>query len=197
MKRDKVYTNEKGLSIIKKFINNNLHINEFNEIVDPCAGSGEFSTVIPVTHQFDIEPDSKNIIKMDFFDLDLDVDSNENRLIVCSPPFGVNFDLGSIFLHKASKQCNTLLSIVPSYIDVENLLDGFVLIAKKYFIGECFIKDGKAVELKHIICIWRKRIDFVDNKIKKYNFESELNIAKKKLFWLIDGIGKHGIDTSL
>ena len=154
MNLDKVYTNKRGLKMIKQALEENVNYKDFNQIIDPCAGSGEFKTILPVTHQYDIEPDSDNIIKKDFFKLQLN--KNVERLIICSPPFGNDLEKGKRFLLRASQFSTTIGSIVSKNVEHESLIPNFKLIFKEQFKGKCFIKDGKDIDLNHYFCIWTK-----------------------------------------
>ena len=150
---DKVYTNNKGLKLIKEEVHKHINIDEYYEIIDPCAGNGAFKTILPVTKQYDIEPDSGDIEKLDFFDLKL---KYSDRLIVCSPPFGKDFELGKRFLEHASKMANTIVAIVSKKANLSELLPSYDLLSSKVFEGKCFTKNGEDIELKHILCIFHK-----------------------------------------
>jgi len=151
---DKVYTDSKGLEFVNRILVNSLDLNSYSSIIDPCAGEGAFKTIIPVTQQYDISPDSKDIIKSNFFDINLEFDIN--RLMICSPPFGD--DRGYKFLNHASKMGSCVAAIVSRKIEAENFIDGFDLIKKKEFKDKCFNKNGIDIELKHLFCIWVKRV---------------------------------------
>lgn len=151
---DKIYTNQNGLSLIRQSINDFIDFSAFEEIIDPCAGAGQFKTAIKeITHQYDIEPETSDIIKQDFFKLNLEP---KNRLIICSPPFGKNFYTGRKFLNKCSTNSTAIASIVSGKIELENLIYGFKLIFSKKFEGKCFTREGVDIELPHKFCIWIK-----------------------------------------
>lgn len=149
---DKVYTNNKGLKIIKDFISKNIDLSLYNDIIDPCAGQGQFSTIIELTKQYDIEPERECVIKKDFFDVKLKY--SDDRLIICSPPF--MDDYGEKFLDHCSKMSSSVIAIVSKKIDHSNFIKGFKLVNKVVFKDKCFTKNNNDIKLEHFLCLWCK-----------------------------------------
>lgn len=154
---DKVYTNSNGLRIIKKALNETLDLSFYSSIIDPCAGRGEFKSILPITKQYDIYPENKDIIKSDFFDINLEF--SYKRIIICSPPFGD--DKGKKFLNHASKMAYCIASIISKDIEPDIFIDGFKLIKTVKFKDKCFNKNGIDIKLNHYFCIWIKKNDYI------------------------------------
>lgn len=150
---DKVYTNFKGLYTIKKTVEELFDLSFFTEIIDPSAGSGQFKSILPITKQYDILPENDDIVKQNFFELDLEYHSK--RMIATSPPFGN--DRAKKFLNHCSKSCSVLIAITSNKIDHENFISGFTLISNKQFEPFSFIKNKKCLDLKHCLSVWVKK----------------------------------------
>lgn len=123
---DKFYTNnniaKQCLDILYSFIN----INDFDLILEPSAGNGSFYNILDENKKFgiDIQPDSENIIKMDFFEFKPII--NKKYLVIGNPPFGKNSSLAIKFFNKASQFANCIAFIIPKTfkrVSVQNQLD--------------------------------------------------------------------------
>ena len=83
-----------------------------SEIIEPSAGSGSFSNQIDkVCWSYDIEPQSENIIKQDF--LELDCKYEQGRLIIGNPPYGRCLSLAQKFYKKSVEIADYISFILP------------------------------------------------------------------------------------
>jgi len=113
IKYDKFYTKENIVKKVLKFLN----LNSYDFIIEPSAGAGAFSNLLPSykTISLDIQPEGEGIKKQNF--LNYEFNSIYNKiLIVGNPPFGKNNVLSKEFLIYSFKQPNvkTVAFILPN-----------------------------------------------------------------------------------
>lgn len=109
---DKFYTSKESAifcfnelqEVIKEY---GINVSEY---IEPSAGSGGFSDLVECI-AYDIAPDSENIIKADF--LELDISYKEGRVIFGNPPFGKRNNLARRFYKKSCKICDVIAFILP------------------------------------------------------------------------------------
>lgn len=107
---DKFYTKKE---IAKKLIQE-IDIKNFDIIIEPSAGNGSFSDEINNCIAYDIEPENENIIKKDFFEVEIDI-KNKNTLIIGNPPFGKRSYLAKKFIKKSIDiGSDTIAFILPN-----------------------------------------------------------------------------------
>ncbi len=123
---DKFYTKDE---ISKKCISSletKFNISDFDLIVEPSAGNGSFSNKLDKYNllSLDIQPESNNIIQMDFFDFDIAKFGNyTNILTIGNPPFGKNSSLAVKFFNKAAEFSNVIAFIIPKTFRKNSILD--------------------------------------------------------------------------
>lgn len=115
---DKFYTKTE---VAEKLINA-VDINNYSSIIEPSAGNGSFSKQINNCSAIDIEPESEEITKQDFFDF------NGNNLkgpvlVIGNPPFGRNGSLALAFIKKASEFADTIAFILPKSFKKQSFYD--------------------------------------------------------------------------
>jgi len=125
---DKFYTN---LHIVSECINNfNLfyNINNFDLVIEPSAGSGNF--LLNINHEnkigIDIEPEHESIVKKDFFEYYPETDIYTNILTIGNPPFGRVCSLAIKFFNHAAQFSNVIAFIIPRSFrkeSIQNKLD--------------------------------------------------------------------------
>lgn len=124
---DKFYTN---LNIVDKCILNISKLYNWNDwdlIIEPSAGNGNFFFKIPSDNKIgiDISPDNENIIKKNFFDYTPDL-NKKNILIIGNPPYGKISSLAIKFFNHSAKWANTIAFILPRTfrrISIQNKLN--------------------------------------------------------------------------
>lgn len=106
---DKFYTPN---NIAKKCIDLTFEvIVNATEIIEPSAGSGNFSLQIPNCIAYDIAPEHESIKEQDF--LNLDIPYKEGRLFIGNPPFGRTNNLARSFYKKCVKLGDYVAFILP------------------------------------------------------------------------------------
>ena len=122
-KLDKFYTK----SSIAKLCLSQLDLSQYDFILEPSAGNGSFSHLIPNCYAIDIEPESEDIIKQDFF---LYEPENKNKILVIgNPPFGQQSNLALRFFNHAAEFADTIAFILPKSfkkISLQNQLDNYI-----------------------------------------------------------------------
>jgi hypothetical protein len=106
---DKFYTPN---NIAKKCIDLTFEVIEnATEIIEPSAGSGNFSLQIPNCIAYDIAPEHESIQEQDF--LKLDIPYKKGRLFIGNPPFGYTNNLARSFYKKCAKLGDYIAFILP------------------------------------------------------------------------------------
>ena len=179
---DKYYTNDKIaeycykslLKIAKKYkINLNEHI-----FLEPSAGQGAFFKLLPQNKRIgiDIHPESKEIIKKDFFDWK--PDKNKKYVTIGNPPFGLRSWLALAFINKASEFSELVGFILPMYFDsdgkgsAKNRVKGLYLLHSEELPPDIF-HNGVPVKINTVWQVWGKR---KNNKKKEKTCDSFVDI---------------------
>lgn len=123
---DKFYTNPNIVDICISEFTSKFKWDQWDLVVEPSAGCGNFFHKIPVNKKIgiDIYPEHKDIIKMNFYDYFPKIKSK--ILVIGNPPFG-RVSSGAIkFFNHASKWSNVIAFIVPRTfrrINIQNKLN--------------------------------------------------------------------------
>lgn len=110
--------------------------NEWDLVIEPSAGSGNFFNKIPLSNKIgiDISPENSAIIKQDFFTY-LPSQQFNNILVIGNPPFGKVSSLAIKFFNHAATFANVIAFIIPRTfrrISIQNKLNkSFHLILDK------------------------------------------------------------------
>lgn len=80
-------------------------------IIEPSAGSGNFSLQIPDCVAYDIDPEHNSIIKQNFLDLNCKYESG--RLVIGNPPYGSKLNMAIKFFKKSVQICDFISFILP------------------------------------------------------------------------------------
>jgi hypothetical protein len=124
---DKYYT---SIELAKKCIDKTFEIigeENITDIIEPSAGNGSFSDQMFFCTAYDIEPDSNNIIRQDF--LNLNIPYQKGRLIIGNPPYGNKMQLAVKFFKKSIQLADYISFILPiSQLDNITTLYEFDLI---------------------------------------------------------------------
>lgn len=155
---DKFYTKaeiaEECISLIKD-------ISGYDAIVEPSAGSGAFSNLIPACLAYDIEPENDSIIKQDF--LELSHVEGKRILFIGNPPFGIRSGLAKQFIKKSmALNAQTIAFILPNtFSKVSN--QGFKLFPKEWRLviekpldNNSFLIEGQEYHVPCSFYVWTK-----------------------------------------
>lgn len=99
------------LSTVEKYYN----WVDWDLVVEPSAGAGSFFTKVK-SHKkigIDIEPEHKDIVKLDFFNYTPSPGTGKNILVIGNPPFGKVSSLAIKFFNHAAEWASVIAFIIP------------------------------------------------------------------------------------
>ena len=179
---DKYYTKPEivnfCLSKIKKYID----ISNNDLIIEPSAGNGSFIQAIKELSNYslfyDIEPENKKIIKLDYLKLDYKelVYLFSKIHIIGNPPFGRQSSFAIKFIKKSCEFCSSLSFILPKSFKKESLKKifplNFHLLLEIDIPKHSFLVENVEYDVPCIFQIWEKRhyIREIIEKLEPYNF---------------------------
>lgn len=164
---DRFYTPKE---IVEKCISQ-IELNQFDCIIEPSAGTGNFLDYLPNAFAYDISPEDDRIQKEDWFLLDKTIFSQYKNILVCgNPPFGQQNKIAIEFFNEASKFCNTIAFILPLSFKKKSIQDRLNLnfwLQKEIDLtnGYFFLKDKTKISVPCVFQIWQKK-DTKREKIK-------------------------------
>lgn len=169
-KLDKFYTKPEIVdSCLQK-----LDLSTFDYIIEPSAGSGAFSSQIDNVYAYDLEPDSPDIIKADWFQVDKSQFSGK-VLVVGNPPFGTNGSLASKFIIESSKIAHTIAFILPKSFKKPSLKErlplNLHLVYEEDLPEKSFLFQGKPYGVPCVFQIWEKRETQRTKEVKRFTSE--------------------------
>jgi hypothetical protein len=164
---DKFYTHP---DIAKKFvdvINDNFPLQNFDLVLEPSAGSGNILKYLPQgSIGLDLEPESENIIKQNFFDYESPYHPILNNIrIACvgNPPFGSGYmnPLAKAFFNHAATFSELIAFIVPAKWQTSwkvqfQLNDSFGLYFSEILPKNSFVFNGDPYDVPCCMQIWSK-----------------------------------------
>jgi hypothetical protein len=160
---DKFYTNPDIVDRCINLISSIYTWSNFDLIIEPSVGSGNFFYKIPSINRIgiDIEPDivDSNIIKQDFLTY-IPSNCKTNILVIGNPPFGKISSLAIQFFIHASKFSSVIAFIVPKTfrrISIQNKLNPLfhLLLDEDIPIKPCSFTPKMSV--KCCFQIWTKK----------------------------------------
>lgn len=172
-KNDKFYTNAK---IAKECIQE-LDLSKFDLIIEPSAGSGNFSNQIKDCLAFDIEPEHESIKKQDWLKINFDdFKKNQKILVIGNPPFGEQNSLAVDFFNHSAKIADTIAFILPLPFkkdSVQNRLNlNFSFIKEKELPLDSFTLNNSTYKVPTVFQIWKRTIS--PRKKKKLKMTTDL-----------------------
>lgn len=183
---DKFYTSLNVVEDCMKLVEEKIEIGPNDLCIEPCAGSGAFNERIKSLFEnylfYDIEPEHNEIIKIDFFDLNLEEivgQGFEKIHAIGNPPFGRQSSLAIKFIKKCSKYCDSISFILPKSFKKESMRRyfplNFHLISETDLPEYSFEINGEEYDVPCIFQIWLKKSNMRLKPIKlvpnnKYKF---------------------------
>ena len=188
---DRFFTKKEVAKKCLDFISN---LSEYDCIIEPSAGSGNFSSQIKNCFAYDISPDAEGIEQKDWFQLDKNIFNKYNNiLVVGNPPFGQQNTLAIQFFNEAAKFANTIAFIFPLSFkkdSVQNQLDlNFSLIKEMILDKDSFILNQQDYAVPCVFQIWQKQ----DKKRTKKRLKTTTSLfdftSKEKADFRIQRVG--------
>jgi predicted RNA methylase len=167
---DKFYTSSSVAKECITDITQHLHIDiEKDIIIEPSAGNGSFIAEIKKicnnTLFYDIAPESDEIIKQDYLQLDLQgiemPDLSTKIHIIGNPPFGRQSTLAIQFIKKSATVADTISFILPKSFKKDSMIrhfpKNFHLIYQKDIATNSFLRNNVITDVPCVLQIWEKR----------------------------------------
>ena len=168
MARNKKHINDKFYTkteVVNDLISEIKDIDKYDLIIEPSAGDGKFYDVLSSKHQnvigLDIDPESPNIIKQDWFEYKLDI-KYKKVLVAGNPPFGNQSSLAMKFIKKCDElKVDTIAFILTKSFKKESVQNKMPL---NYHLSyeidlddNSFLLDGKDYKVPSIFQIWKRK----------------------------------------
>lgn len=156
---DRFYT---PMPIIEKCLTL-LNLDEYDCIIEPSAGTGNFVDRLPICYAYDIAPEREDIIKQDWFKLDKNIfNAYNNILVIGNPPFGEQNTLAIQFFNEAAKFCNTIAFILPLSFkknSIQNKLNLNFHLENEILLEDCYfyLKNQEVIEVPCVFQVWKKQ----------------------------------------
>lgn len=153
---DKFYTKKE---VAKRCIDFVGDLKVFDDVIEPSAGSGSFSSQISECLAFDLKPEVEGIIEADWFEVNKEQFS-ENSLVIGNPPFGVQSSLAVGFFNESAKFAKKIAFILPLSFkkdSVQNRLDlNFKLIDEFVLEPNSFTLNGELYDVPSVFQVWER-----------------------------------------
>lgn len=168
---DKFYTNpEVAKTLFLDFCSLGLETSLFFE---PSAGNGSFSNLLPLNSiAIDIEPESTNILKIDFFDFDLNSCDKDGLTFIGNPPFGTRNSLTKKFIEKCTAKGSTIAFVLPSVFSKpvfhKIFPKNFKLVFEKDLPFNSFVLNDLPYNVPSVFQVWTKSKTDLPNLRKEY-----------------------------
>ena len=161
---DKFYTKPEVVDKCVEMLRNTLPEVFAETVIEPSAGSGVWMPHFPGIHAFDLAPEGPDIVKQDFFNLDLTQFEGPIHF-VGNPPFGSRADLVMGFMKKMSDNINTqsISLIIPATFGKgrsqyhKAINSKFHVIHTSDIQKNGFTIDGKDKNVNCVFQIWVRR----------------------------------------
>ena len=178
LKNEQFYTDPRAAKIIVNYFKQNIGLSQFKLIVEPAAGTGSFSDLLPKNKllALDIDPQKRGIKKMDFLKFNSDKINVPRNKVLCigNPPFGVNSSLAKKFIKKCSEFSDHIAFILPKSFRSESYMKSFPMdfhkIIDKELPTDIFIYPDHLKRKKlQTVFMYFQRKNFDRKKIRQHN----------------------------
>lgn len=167
---DKFYTNPK---IVQNLINY-IDLESYDFIIEPSAGNGSFFNKVKQYNAvgLDIEPESADIVKQDWFEYVIP-DHYNNVLILGNPPFGERNNLSKEFVrHSISfPNVNTIAFILPNvykkHTNQKVFPSDWRLAQEINLEDDCFLLNDEPYHVPCSFFIWTKHTGLKDLRFRE------------------------------
>lgn len=155
---DRFYTPEATVQECLKL----LDLSKFDCIIEPSAGTGNFSKNLPKCFAYDIAPAGENIIQADWLKLDKQQFSQYSNILVCgNPPFGEQSKLAIAFFNESAKIANTIAFIFPLSFkkdSIQNRLSLNFSLDNELILDNCkfLLNDNNEIIVPCVFQVWSK-----------------------------------------
>lgn len=168
-KLDKFYTKTEHVKTILNLIN----LSDYDIIIEPSAGDGAFSKLIPNCIALDISPEDESIIKQDF--LSYYPEEKGKILLIGNPPFGQQCNLAIQFFNHGAEFATAIAFILPKSFkknSIQNRLNlNFALSKEIELPSNAFLLNGENYDVPCVFQLWER----ISIPRKKFTFPMTSN----------------------
>ena len=145
-------------------INTIENIEDYDLIVEPSAGSGSFSNLIPECLAYDIAPQNDTIITQNYLELEK-LPKHNKTLIIGNPPFGTRSTLAKKFIkHSIDLGASTIAFILPQtfkkYTNQTMFDNNWRLVTVTNIPDDNFLLEEKTIYIPCSFFVWTKLEDY-------------------------------------
>lgn len=137
-----------------------LDLNKFQTIIEPSAGNGSFSKLIPNCIALDIKPEDESILRQDFLTYSPPLNRG-STLVIGNPPFGEQSKIAIEFFRHAADFADTIAFILPKSfrkISIQNKLPlTFGLKYEQELPKTSFLLNGEPYDVPCVFQVWEKQ----------------------------------------
>jgi hypothetical protein len=157
MKLDQHFT-ERDLS---KELYDLIDDSQYDTIIEPSAGAGAFSDLIPSNKRvaFDIDPKTPYTIEVDYLKSRSYVPVNDNILVIGNPPFGYRAQGAIDFFNEAAVYAETIAFIVPRSFNkayIINQLNSMFHMSTNIVLDEGVFESGTSARC--VFQVWERKM---------------------------------------
>jgi hypothetical protein len=168
---DKYYTKPEIVDQCLNYLEGILHLDKDDLVIEPSAGSGNFSDKLEILCQkkgctvlaLDLKPEKVSIKQQDYLLFDpSEITSNFNRIhVVGNPPFGRNSKLAKDFIKKSATYCNTISFVLPKSFKKNTFKRAYPIYFHQIFEWDLpkdsFLVNGVPYDVPCVFQVWEKR----------------------------------------
>ncbi len=139
-----------------------LDLTQYDCIIEPSAGMGNFAQYLPNCYAYDIAPLDNNIITANWLTLDKSQFKQYSNILVCgNPPFGEQNKLAIAFFNEAAKFCHTIAFILPLSFkkhSVQNMLNLSFSLSNELILDNAYfyLQNKDTFKVPCVFQIWEK-----------------------------------------
>lgn len=154
---DKFYTKPEVSTLCVSKIN----LEDYTTIIEPSAGSGAFSNLIPNCIAMDLAPEGPGIIQQDWLEYNYNKKKGDKVLVIGNPPFGKCNSLSIKFFNHAAIFADTIAFILPISFKKQALQNrialNFHLLDEVELEKDSFLLNGEPYSVRCVFQVWEKR----------------------------------------
>lgn len=158
---DRFYTPQ---SSAEYCINTIENIKDYDLIIEPSAGSGSFSNLIPECLAYDIASQNDTIITQDYLELK-ELPEHNKMLIIGNPPFDTRSTLAKKFIkHSINLGASTIAFILPQtfkkYTNQTMFNSDWRLVTVSNIPDDNFLLEETTIHIPCSFFVWTKLQDY-------------------------------------
>ena len=164
-KLDKFYTKPEVAEYTINKAKEILSLGEDINWLEPSAGNGRFSKILPSCLAYDILPEDESIIKQDFLTLELE---QEDFITIGNPPYGKRNELAVEFINHAAKFSKAVIFIIPvtflKWSVQKQISSNLKLVYTEVLKEDSFTLLEQDFQLRTCLQIWVRKDSFLNLK---------------------------------